>query len=218
MTFELPLFPLNTVLFPGMPITLNIFEERYKLMIRRCLATRQPFGVVLIRQGSEALGPLAEPHYVGCTARIMEMEPLDDGRMNIVALGEQRFRVLELSYDEPYLVGQVELFPLDEANPLSLAQTGRRLRPWVERYMQILTDSSPLRLKPQHLPDDPLVLAYLAAVLLQVPPDQKQELLASERAVDLLTDMHALYRREVALLQGMYARGNPEDGGGFSVN
>jgi Lon protease-like protein len=56
--FELPLFPLNTVLFPGMPLTLHIFEDRYKRMIRTCLKTRQPFGVVLVRHGQEAFGPL----------------------------------------------------------------------------------------------------------------------------------------------------------------
>ena len=66
--FELPLFPLNIVLFPGMPLSLHIFEDRYKLLIGKCLQERQPFGVVLIKKGIEALGPLAEPHHIGCTA------------------------------------------------------------------------------------------------------------------------------------------------------
>ena len=58
---EIPLFPLNTVLFPNAPLRLHIFEERYKRMVNDCLAEKQPFGVVLIRHGLEALGPLAEP-------------------------------------------------------------------------------------------------------------------------------------------------------------
>jgi Lon protease-like protein len=96
--FELPLFPLNTVLFPGMPLPLRIFEERYKLMIRFCIENNQPFGVVLIRQGLEALGRLAEPYEIGCTARIIEVEPLAKGQMNISTLGEKRFRICQLTH------------------------------------------------------------------------------------------------------------------------
>jgi Lon protease-like protein len=207
--FELPLFPLNTVLFPGMPLTLHIFEERYKRMIRTCLRTREPFGVVLTKNGDDAFGPLAEPHGIGCTARILETQPLKDGQMNIVALGQKRFRILSLDYSRPYLVGKVELYPLENSDAYGLNQTGRRLRPWVKRYMQILTELNDL---------DPLVLGYLAAVLLQLPSDQKQELLAAERAVDLLTDMYRIYRREVALLRILLSENQRESVGNFSVN
>jgi uncharacterized protein len=218
MGFDLPLFPLNTVLFPGMPLTLHIFEERYKLMIERCLEHRQPFGVVLIRYGKEALGSLADPHRIGCTARILDVQPLSEGRMNISALGQKRFRILELSHKKPYLEGSVELFPLVESQKSLLDRTGRQLRPWVKRYMEILTRLSDVNLDPQHLPNDPLVLAYLAAVLLQVPPDKKQDLLSRERAVDLLADMYKLYRREVALLQAMFLEADVENVGRFSIN
>jgi Lon protease-like protein len=218
MSFNLPLFPLNTVLFPGMPLTLHIFEERYKRMIADCLEPRQPFGVVLIRHGKEALGPLADPYRIGCTARILDVQPLTDGRMNIVALGQKRFRIIELFQDKPYLVGSVELFPLEETNRVQLDRTGRRLRPWVKRYMEILTRLSDVNLDPQHLPNDPLVLAYLAAVLLHIPPDKKQELLSTPRAVDLLADMYKLYRREVALLQAMFLEADVENAGRFSIN
>src|SRR4030067_2100194 len=94
--FDLPLFPLNTVLFPGMPLPLHIFEERYKRLIRDCLETHQPFGVVLIRKGYEANGPLAEPHEIGCTARIVDIQPLSDGGINVITLGENRFRIHSL--------------------------------------------------------------------------------------------------------------------------
>lgn len=216
--FELPLFPLNTVLFPGMPLQLHIFEERYKRMIRMSLQTRQPFGVVLIRHGSEALGPLAEPYAIGCTARILETEPLEDGRMNIVALGQKRFRILDLDYSRTYLVGKVELFPLRETSSSSLLRVSSRLRPWVRRYMQILTEISDVTLDPEHLPNDPLVLAYLAAVLLQLPSREKQELLASERAIDLLTEVYGIYRKEVALLRALVAEGVRDSIGTFSYN
>jgi uncharacterized protein len=216
--FELPLFPLNTVLFPGMPLQLHIFEERYKRMIQLCLDQRQPFGVVLIRHGREALGPPAEPHYVGCTARIIEVEPLSEGRMNIVALGQQRFRVLSLNYDQPYLVGKVELHPIEALDTHALADQGRILLPWVKRYMEILTRASDADLDPEHLPTDPLVLAYLAAVLLQIPADQKQRLLASTQATDLLANIQDIYRREVALLQRLLSAENIENPGKISLN
>ncbi len=133
--YELPLFPLNTVLFPGMPISLHIFEPRYKLMVEECLQSSQPFGVVLIRDGVEALGPLAEPHMVGCTAQITQIERLEDGRLNIIAIGVDRFHIRSLSHDKPYLVGVVETFPLDHGDPESVETAGERLRPWVERYL-----------------------------------------------------------------------------------
>ena len=215
---ELPLFPLNTVLFPGMPLTLHIFEERYKRMMRTCLRTREPFGVVLIRHGEEAFGPLADPHHIGTTARILETEPLRNGKMNIVALGQKRFRILDLDFSRPYLVGKVEFYPLANGDGYALEKTGRRLRPWVERYMHILTEVNDVELNPDHLPNDPMVLGYLAAVLLQIPPEQKQALLAAERALDLLTDMYNIYRREVPLLRAMLNEDLRETAGSFSVN
>ena len=118
---ELPLFPLNNVvLFPGMKLPLHIFEERYKEMIGRCSETDSPFGVLLIKEGQE-VGETAEPFTVGATARIAEVQRLDDGRMNILTQGEQRFRVVEIIQEIPYLVGLVQL--LEE-------ETGDVARSW----------------------------------------------------------------------------------------
>lgn len=216
--FELPLFPLNSVLFPGMPLTLHIFEERYKRMVRTCLQARQPFGVVLIKHGLEAYGPVAEPHYIGCTARILETEPLSDGRMNIVALGQKRFQILSLDYEKAYLVGHVELYPLEQTKSEFLTQKGNHLRPMVRRYMQILTEASDANLDPRHLPHDPLVLAYLAAVLLQIPPEQKQNLLVLKQANDLLSELLLIYRRELALLKALLSGEAQQSIDYFSVN
>src|SRR5215207_7429183 len=109
---KLPLFPLNTVLFPGMPLSLHIFEDRYKEMISRCLQDNTPFGVLLIKEGVEALGPLAQPHSIGCTAQITQVQPLDEGRMNLIAIGHERFKLLSLDYALPYLMGDIERFPM----------------------------------------------------------------------------------------------------------
>ena len=84
MTYELPLFPLNTVLFPGMPLPLHVFEERYKEMVQVCLDEQRPFGVVLIRSGVAEGGPLADPYDVGCVAEIIEVQKLEDNiKLNI---------------------------------------------------------------------------------------------------------------------------------------
>ncbi|MCS7071304.1 MAG: LON peptidase substrate-binding domain-containing protein, partial [Anaerolinea sp.] len=74
----LPLFPLNTVLFPGIPISLHIFEDRYKLMINRCLNSQMPFGIVLLQSGSEVqgAGPAPQPYSIGCTAHIVQVQRL----------------------------------------------------------------------------------------------------------------------------------------------
>jgi len=128
--YELPLFPLNTVLFPGMPLQLHIFEDRYKKMINLCLERSIPFGVVLIDRGSEAYGPLAEPKDIGCTAQIIETQPLADGRMNIVALGQERFRTIMVDRRKAlYLNGIIELFPLQDENKDAVMQAGDRLKP-----------------------------------------------------------------------------------------
>src|SRR5215510_2241307 len=105
----LPLFPLEqVVLFPGMPLPLRIFEERYKVMIGACQVTDQLFGVVLIRSGKEVGAP-AEPERVGCTARMHRVERMPDGQMFILTMGEQRFRLINPArvMAEGYLVGDV---------------------------------------------------------------------------------------------------------------
>jgi Lon protease-like protein len=216
---EIPLFPLNTVLFPGTPISLQIFEPRYKEMIQWCLDTNQPFGVVLIEEGVEALGPLAKPHPIGCTAEISDVEELPDGRINVLAVGMDRFQIHALAYEHAYLTGMVELMPLDSEDVHSIEQAGSRLRPWVERYLSVLASAADeAEFDVDDLPTDPLALGYLAAALVQIPPGEKQPLLATEEAVDLLTNMRAIYRREVALLSAMLEREHGQEMGLFSRN
>lgn len=99
----LPLFPLGVVLFPNMPLPLHIFEERYKTMIGECLEKKSEFGVVYYT---------GENFYrVGCTASILQvLKKFDDGRMNILCEGKERFTIHRISSDKPYLVGEVEFF------------------------------------------------------------------------------------------------------------
>src|SRR5437773_2087048 len=99
---EIPLFPLpNLVLFPNIVVPLHIFEERYKLMINTCIDKDEAFGLVLLRSGSERESE-DTIHRVGVTARIVQAERLDDGRMNILSEGDSRFRIFRFTQQSPY--------------------------------------------------------------------------------------------------------------------
>lgn len=200
---RLPIFPLNTVLFPGMPINLHIFEERYKLMISRCIKDQQPFGVALIQSGSEVegFGPTATPYTVGCTALITRVQPVGFGRMNIVALGQERFIIRELYSDELYLTADVHTYPIPVTNERKLTSIGRRLRPWVERYLDILQAAQSVEFDLDQLPHDDIGLAYLSASLLKTTMIEKQALLETTTAEALMTAVHVAYRKEVTLLR-----------------
>ena len=220
---ELPLFPLNTVLFPGTAINLHIFEPRYKEMINLCLDTEQPFGVVLIDEGQEAYGS-AKPHMIGCTAHITQFHRLEQGRLEIRALGRDRFEIMSYSQERSYLVGDVTMRPLAEDNPEFLSIRAQHLEPWVRKYLQLLAQIENTQLGDFQLPEDPIHLGYLAAkILQQVPMIQKQALLASHQPRELLAQVQHLYQIEVNLLEMMINRTKNNDAqdsqpSGFSLN
>ena len=212
--YELPLFPLNTVLFPGMPLPLHIFEERYKAMVADCIRDGRPFGVVLIAEGMAEGGPPATPHAVGCTAEIAQVQPLEEGRMLIVTVGRERFRIVRLKQAEPYLVGLVEPAPLLAEDEEQLAAGAARLEPLVSDYLDRLARLGHMEGRPDTALDDPATLAYLGAALIQLPPEQKQALLALDRLTELTAALRHIYRNELALMQTMPSG----DIGLFSVN
>ncbi len=186
--FTIPLFPLHSTLFPLSPLQLHIFEERYKTMIAECIANDQPFGVVLIRQGRDSGGG-AVPYEIGCTARILAVDPLEEGRMNLLAIGENRFRLLDyIEGEKPYLIGTVELMD-DETLPSERVQ-----KPVIEvthltqRYLQLLSECAGLEIPELELPAEASSLGFYVASIAQMPAMQKQTLLAT-------TD--PLYRLEV---------------------
>lgn len=219
MTFELPLFPLQTVLFPGMPLALHVFEPRYRQMVDECLRDRKPFGVVLIREGDEVGDALVQPFAIGCTAEIAQMQPLEGGRMQLLVIGQDRFQILQIHHDQPYLTGTVEYFPLRSEATQSRAAV-EALLPWVEEYLSLLRDAGELDFDLARLPSEPDTLAYLAATVLQVPALDKQPLLAEPVAANLLNDMRSLYRRELPLLRAMleFRQEIPAGPGPFSLN
>jgi uncharacterized protein len=112
------LFPLHAVLFPGGPLPLRIFETRYTDMVRRCMRTQQPFGVVMIQEGEEA-GVVATTATVGCTARIVDFHTLHDGLLGISCVGERKFRVLRVwRADDGLNMGEVAWLPVEPELPV----------------------------------------------------------------------------------------------------
>ncbi|MCK9487017.1 MAG: LON peptidase substrate-binding domain-containing protein [Dehalococcoidia bacterium] len=132
MTERLRLFPLRTVLFPGMALSLQVFEERYRTLVAECLDSRAPFGVVLIREGNEVGGGPVVPHNIGATARLERVAPTRDGRLAVQVVGVRRFRILETLEGEPYLSARVE-YPVDQAAEVS----AELLQETRERYRQL---------------------------------------------------------------------------------
>lgn len=114
---HVPLFPLNTVLFPGGPLPLRIFEARYVDMISHCMRNESPFGVLLIREGHEA-GP-STTHNVGTLARIVDWYQGSDGLLGITAIGEQRFRLISNTLQDDGLnIGEIEILEVEPKLPL----------------------------------------------------------------------------------------------------
>jgi len=140
---ELPLFPLGTVLFPGGPLRLRIFEPRYLDMVRQCLRGSCPFGVVLILEGLEA-GAAASVATTGTSARLVDFDTLPDGLLGIDCLGEQRFRLCRRWQQADGLnLAEVDYLPDDApcALPAELAHLGELLREVLpqlgERYAHV---------------------------------------------------------------------------------
>lgn len=176
---HVPLFPLHSVLFPLSPLQLHIFEERYKVMINRCIEQEEPFGVVLIREGSEVGAP-AHPFDIGCMAHILAVQRLEDERMLLLAVGGNRFRLLDYVEAElPYLIGQVEML---EDEPISSAETlelHNELSALFFQYLSHLIGQDDLSDANVTLPDDPALLTFTVASTAQWPLSVKQSLLES---------------------------------------
>jgi Lon protease-like protein len=189
-------------------------------MINECLQAPGPFGVVLIKSGQEALGPLAEPYAIGCSAEIAQVQPLPGGRMNVFAVGRERFRIVTLRRDLPYLVGVVEDMPLAAGGGGGITRVSERLVTWVREYLLLLSKAGDVDFDSEQLPTDPQTLVHLAATLLQIPNHRKQELLAAPGFLDLVQQMDALYRQELPLLRLLLQEAEtvPTGPGSFSLS
>ncbi len=211
---ELPLFPLNVVLFPHMPLPLHIFEERYKEMIGRCLQDSRPFGIVLIAQGAaeeEKGAGRVVTHGVGCSARVAHVERLADGRMNILVVGEQRFRILDTHERDAFRTGitvavnDVGAADADSVAPLA-SEVERLLRDFLSRTLALAGRAG----ETLDLPDDPERLSFATACILPLDPSKKQELLEQTDTGARLACERDMLLREVARLKRAEAARSPE--------
>jgi Lon protease-like protein len=201
--FELPIFPLNVVLFPGMPLPLHIFEPRYRLMIQRLLGddsrftVPRTFGVALLIEGSEGDDD-AFPASVGCTTEIIEHSYLADGRINLQTEGRRRFRLLSMNREDNYFVGNVEWLdddwePRDPLYDLS-AQVSRALR----RYLQMVAPSAGKALDEMDMPRDPEDFSHWVAMLMAASNGQKQRLLeTTSTSLRLRAELRLLQRAQI---------------------
>ncbi|MEA2661556.1 MAG: hypothetical protein QOH08_1128 [Chloroflexota bacterium] len=207
-TGSLPLFPLGSVLFPGMLLPLHIFEPRYRLLLDRAIRTGEPFGIVLIKSGAEIGGP-AEPHRVGTTARVVGTTPLPGGRSFIIARGERRFEIESVDADrEPYLVGNVRYIDEDDgADASDLAD--RAADAFGEYLTGILATSTDARSESplDELRDGtPADVSYRIAGGLGIDAAERQRLLETDRAAARLASVISLLERENTLLKELLLR------------
>ena len=178
---QLALFPLGTVLFPGGPLRLRIFEPRYLDMVRRCLKESHTFGVVLILEGEEA-GAAASVAATGTDARVVDFDALPDGLLGIDCLGEQRFRVVRRWQQEDGLnFAEVEYLSADPpcSLPAELAHLGELLREVLprlgERYAHV-----------EARYEDAGWVANRWAEVLPITPTDKQQLLELDDPLERL--------------------------------
>jgi len=197
---RLPLFPLSSVLVPGLVLPLHVFEPRYRVLVQALMelpeGAQRQFGVVAIRAGREiGADGVQALHAVGCTAELREVTPYDDGRFDIVTVGETRFRLrdLDAAAGTPYLTGLVDFLPEVDGDGDVQALADKVTTRFGEYREQLGVEVT-------ELPDQPQVVSYLvaAAVVLDLP--DRQMLLEEPTTAGRLRAELDLLRRERALI------------------
>lgn len=181
---ELPLFPLNSVLFPTSRLPLRIFEERYKMMLRDCMSADNSFGVVLIRSGNE-VGGGAKPYDIGTIAKISEVREVEGGQFSVMTMGERRFSIVEITQQSPYMRARVDLLPREQEEELA-PDTIETVRTAVVDYVRALVGLRGGWVREVKVPEDPLTLSYFAGDTLQIGLYEKQKLLEESSLVKRL--------------------------------
>lgn len=211
----LPLFPLGTVLFPGLVLPLHVFEPRYRTLVQHLadLPASMPreFGVVAIRRGwevgrqSEAAdasitaGESLSLYEVGCAAEVRQITELPDGRFDLMTVGRRRFKLLGLARnDTPYLTGEVEWLPEPKGEPDREGELAAGVLAAFQQYLRVIRSDG--ETDGEQLPDDPTVLSHLVAATASLTLEDRQALLAEPDTISRLKAERTLLRREAALL------------------
>jgi Lon protease-like protein len=171
-TRELPLFPLNAVLFPGGPLPLRVFERRYLDMVRHCMRHDRGFGVVLIVRGRE-VGVGADTVEIGTEARIVDFDRVDNGLLGIACIGQQRIRVVETRRrPDGLLIGRVEDVPADP--PLAATPEFGAL---ADAARRVVTELGQVYERVERRFNDAAWVGFRLAEVLPIAMPDKQELL-----------------------------------------
>ncbi len=177
----LPIFPLPVVIFPGHFVPLHIFEYRYRAMISDVLQSDKCFGILRI---DPRTGTLAS---TGCMIEILEVDPLEDGRMNIEGVGRQRYELLKVVTDAPYIIAEVRLLPETEpgTQAMLLAEELKQALQEVIRLSGKLKPQSPLA-PLQEFPEDPSTLAFYVPATLYASVEEQQKILEMNSVMERL--------------------------------
>jgi uncharacterized protein len=210
---RLPLFPLGSVLYPGLVLPLHIFEERYRQLVADLLDMPEPrrLGVIAIQHGRETgVDGVSALYQTGCTAVVRRVQKHDDGRFDLVTVGDTRFKLLSLGEQAPYFSGEVELLPDELGDEAEAAAAVQAVQRAFRDYLQVLSDQGGARVSIPDLPDEPVLLSYLVAAAVVVDVPVKQQLLEEPDAHRRLTAERALLAKERRLLQSLTATPAPD--------
>ncbi|MBV9381198.1 MAG: LON peptidase substrate-binding domain-containing protein [Streptosporangiaceae bacterium] len=213
MSALLPLFPLGTVLYPGMVLPLHIFEERYRRLVRDLLDGPEPrrFGVIAIREGRETgVDGVSALHDVGCTAALRQASPREEGRFDLVTVGTERFRLLSLDRTMPYLRGETEPLAEETGDEAAAGLAVRAVAAAFRGYLEALAESGAATVLVHDLPDEPVLLSYVVAAAMIIDLPDRQRLLAEPDALGRLTAERALLSRETGMLRTITSRPAPD--------
>jgi Lon protease-like protein len=213
MSETMPLFPLGTVLYPGLVLPLHIFEERYRQLVRDLLAGPEPqrFGVIAIREGRETgIAGISSLHEVGCTATLRQVEEYEDGRYDLVTVGTQRFRLVELDESQPYLQAEVDFLAEVTGDEATAALAARAVQNAFRGYLDALSARGAGQISIPDLPDEPLLLSYLVAASMIVELPDKQNLLAEPDAVRRLAAERGMLAKETTMLRRLPSTPAPD--------
>jgi len=213
MTRMLPLFPLGSVLYPGLLLPIHVFEDRYRKLVHDLLAEQEPrrFGVIAIREGRET-GPdgVSALYDIGCTATVRQVIEQEDGRFYLITVGTQRFRLAEIDRSEPYLRGQVDYLPEDTGDREAAQLAVQEVQSGFRAYLDALAERGAAKVSTLDLPDEPVQLSYLVAASMIANLSDKQALLAQPDALHRLTTERALLSRENAMMRSLTSAPAPE--------
>lgn len=219
MPIEIPLFPLGTVLFPGMPLPLQVFEPRYLQMMRDHGHDVLPFGVALVQSAREPQS-IFPSHDIGTAARLLSRSERPDGRLDIVVKGERRFRILEIDTSLPYTMASVEWLEEELGDGTEADTLLRIVAAQFHRYAGGIARLTKRHFGEVAIPEDPILASYDLASRLPLHTWERQRLLQSKTAVERLSEVSYLAERELALLlrAGTAGLALNHPGGMFSLN